>query len=138
MAACHFWKPPAQRRYPAAAIIIRAPGRWSDGMFYPLLARLERLGYVSSLWGTSDAGRRCKHRPVARPARQPGASWRFGPTGLLLQTGSAGWSKPRQNVHHGGGKAVVSARSSVSARATAHGATRDRCSCAFQTRSISQ
>jgi PadR family transcriptional regulator PadR len=34
---------------------------WTDGMLYPLLHRLERLGYVSSSWGTSEAGRRRKH-----------------------------------------------------------------------------
>lgn len=34
---------------------------WSDGMLYPLLHRLERLAYVESSWGESDAGRRRKH-----------------------------------------------------------------------------
>jgi PadR family transcriptional regulator PadR len=34
---------------------------WTDGMLYPLLHRLERLGYVSSSWGTSEVGRRRKH-----------------------------------------------------------------------------
>lgn len=34
---------------------------WTDGMLYPLLHRLERLGYVAASWGTSDAGRRRKH-----------------------------------------------------------------------------
>lgn len=31
---------------------------WTDGMLYPLLHRLERLGYVSATWGRSDGGRR--------------------------------------------------------------------------------
>ena len=46
--------------------------QWTDGMLYPLLHRLERLGYVSSSWGTSEAGRRRKHyaiTPAGREAR---------------------------------------------------------------------
>lgn len=31
---------------------------WTDGMLYPLLHRLERLGYVRASWGTSPQGRR--------------------------------------------------------------------------------
>ena len=42
---------------------------WSDGMLYPLLHRLERLGYVSSLWGTSEAGRRRKHYTITPAGR---------------------------------------------------------------------
>ena len=42
---------------------------WTDGMLYPLLHRLERLGYVSSLWGTSDAGRRRKHYTITPAGR---------------------------------------------------------------------
>lgn len=34
---------------------------WTDGMLYPLLHRLERLGQVQSSWQTSDEGRRRKH-----------------------------------------------------------------------------
>jgi DNA-binding PadR family transcriptional regulator len=30
---------------------------WSDGMLYPLLHRLERLGHVQSAWGASPGGR---------------------------------------------------------------------------------
>jgi PadR family transcriptional regulator PadR len=33
---------------------------WTDGMLYPLLHRLERLGYVESSWGKSPSGRRRK------------------------------------------------------------------------------
>jgi DNA-binding PadR family transcriptional regulator len=43
--------------------------QWTDGMLYPLLHRLERLGYVSSLWGTSDAGRRRKHYTITAAGR---------------------------------------------------------------------
>jgi DNA-binding PadR family transcriptional regulator len=42
---------------------------WTDGMLYPLLHRLERLGYVSSLWGTSEAGRRRKHYTITPAGR---------------------------------------------------------------------
>lgn len=37
---------------------------WTDGMLYPLLHRLERLGYVSSSWHTSEQGRRRKHYAI--------------------------------------------------------------------------
>lgn len=35
--------------------------QWTDGMLYPVLHRLDRLGYVKSSWGTSEAGRRRKY-----------------------------------------------------------------------------
>lgn len=31
---------------------------WTDGMLYPLLHRLERLGFLSAEWGSSPEGRR--------------------------------------------------------------------------------
>ncbi|HEX5370612.1 MAG TPA: helix-turn-helix transcriptional regulator [Dehalococcoidia bacterium] len=31
---------------------------WTDGMLYPLLHRLERLGYVEGRWASPDVGRR--------------------------------------------------------------------------------
>jgi len=34
---------------------------WSDGMLYPLLHRLERLGQVESRWVDAPSGRRRKH-----------------------------------------------------------------------------
>ena len=43
--------------------------QWTDGMLYPLLHRLERLGYVQASWGTSDAGRRRKHYAITRSGR---------------------------------------------------------------------
>lgn len=39
---------------------------WTDGMLYPLLHRLERLGYVTSTWRRSPEGRRRKHYALAR------------------------------------------------------------------------
>ncbi|MGW5875709.1 PadR family transcriptional regulator [Nocardiopsis terrae] len=38
--------------------------RWTDGMLYPLLHRLERNGLVRASWGRSDAGRRRKHYAI--------------------------------------------------------------------------
>lgn len=34
---------------------------WTDGMLYPVLHRLERLGYIESRWETADSGRRRKY-----------------------------------------------------------------------------
>ncbi|WP_341729474.1 helix-turn-helix transcriptional regulator [Brooklawnia sp.] len=38
--------------------------QWTDGMLYPLLHRLERLGYVDASWGSSDTGRKRKHYAI--------------------------------------------------------------------------
>lgn len=35
--------------------------RWTDGMLYPVLHRLERNGCVKASWGTSESGRRRKY-----------------------------------------------------------------------------
>jgi PadR family transcriptional regulator PadR len=43
--------------------------QWTDGMLYPLLHRLERLGCVSSSWSTSEAGRRRKHYAITPAGR---------------------------------------------------------------------
>lgn len=34
---------------------------WTDGMLYPLLHRLERLGHVTSSWQRPEGGRRRKY-----------------------------------------------------------------------------
>jgi PadR family transcriptional regulator, regulatory protein PadR len=34
---------------------------WTDGMLYPVLHRLERLGYVKARWGTAENGRKRKY-----------------------------------------------------------------------------
>lgn len=44
--------------------------QWTDGMLYPLLHRLERLGHLSSSWGTSEAGRRRKHYAITATGRE--------------------------------------------------------------------
>ncbi|MEZ3159824.1 helix-turn-helix transcriptional regulator [Microbacterium sp. BWT-B31] len=42
---------------------------WSDGMLYPLLHRLERLGYVEAAWGASPTGRARKHYRLSAEGR---------------------------------------------------------------------
>ena len=34
---------------------------WTDGMLYPVLHRLERLGHVKARWEVADSGRRRKY-----------------------------------------------------------------------------
>ncbi len=34
---------------------------WTDGMLYPVLHRLERLGYIKARWEESETGRRRKY-----------------------------------------------------------------------------
>jgi PadR family transcriptional regulator, regulatory protein PadR len=42
---------------------------WTDGMLYPLLHRLERLGHVTTEWRTSPEGRRRKYYVVTDEGR---------------------------------------------------------------------
>jgi DNA-binding PadR family transcriptional regulator len=42
---------------------------WTDGMLYPLLHRLQRLGYLSATWQTSDEGRRRKYYAITDEGR---------------------------------------------------------------------
>ena len=44
--------------------------RWTDGMLYPVLHRLERHGYVESNWGRSQAGRRRKYYSLTDQGRE--------------------------------------------------------------------
>jgi DNA-binding PadR family transcriptional regulator len=39
---------------------------WTDGMLYPVLHRLERLGYVKARWEASESGRRRKYYQLTR------------------------------------------------------------------------
>nr|WP_235045912.1 helix-turn-helix transcriptional regulator [Paeniglutamicibacter gangotriensis] len=43
--------------------------RWNEGMLYPLLHRLERLGYLQASWGLSKAGRRRKQYSITEEGR---------------------------------------------------------------------
>jgi PadR family transcriptional regulator, regulatory protein PadR len=42
---------------------------WTDGMLYPLLHRLERLGYVTTDWRTPPEGRRRKYYAITDDGR---------------------------------------------------------------------
>jgi PadR family transcriptional regulator len=42
---------------------------WTDGMLYPLLHRLHRLGYVTTEWRTPPEGRRRKYYGITDDGR---------------------------------------------------------------------
>ena len=42
---------------------------WTEGLLYPLLHRLERLGHVDSSWHTPPAGRRRKYYRITEQGR---------------------------------------------------------------------
>jgi PadR family transcriptional regulator PadR len=42
---------------------------WTDGMLYPVLHRLERLGYVEARWVTAETGRRRKYYSITARGR---------------------------------------------------------------------
>ena len=42
---------------------------WTDGMLYPLLHRLDRLGYVTTEWRTPPEGRRRKYYAISDEGR---------------------------------------------------------------------
>ncbi|MDQ4125906.1 MAG: PadR family transcriptional regulator [Actinomycetota bacterium] len=42
---------------------------WTDGMLYPLLHRLSRLGYVTTEWRAGDGGRRRRYYAVTDEGR---------------------------------------------------------------------
>jgi len=76
---------------------------WTDGMLYPLLHRLRRLGYVTTEWRTPKEGRRRKYyaitddgrsaleehqRQWATVTRALGDVWR-GSGGMMIAPGEA-------------------------------------------------
>lgn len=42
---------------------------WTDGMLYPLLHRLHRLGYVTTAWRTGPGGRRRRYYAITDAGR---------------------------------------------------------------------
>ena len=42
---------------------------WTDGLLYPLLHRLERLGHVESVWRQPAAGRKRKYYRITEQGR---------------------------------------------------------------------
>jgi DNA-binding PadR family transcriptional regulator len=43
--------------------------RWTDGMLYPVLHRLERQGRIKSRWKTADTGRKRKYYAIQKKGR---------------------------------------------------------------------
>lgn len=42
---------------------------WTDGMLYPVLHRLERLGHIQSRWEVAETGRRRKYYGITAGGR---------------------------------------------------------------------
>jgi PadR family transcriptional regulator, regulatory protein PadR len=42
---------------------------WTDGMLYPVLHRLERLGHVEARWEVAESGRSRKYYRITREGR---------------------------------------------------------------------
>jgi PadR family transcriptional regulator, regulatory protein PadR len=42
---------------------------WTDGLLYPLLHRLERLGHIDSVWRIPEGGRRRKYYRITAQGR---------------------------------------------------------------------
>lgn len=42
---------------------------WTDGMLYPVLHRLERLGHVEARWAVAESGRRRKYYRITSRGR---------------------------------------------------------------------
>jgi DNA-binding PadR family transcriptional regulator len=42
---------------------------WTDGMLYPVLHRLERLGYAKAKWGVAESGRKRKYYRITPQGR---------------------------------------------------------------------
>jgi DNA-binding PadR family transcriptional regulator len=42
---------------------------WTDGMLYPVLHRLERLGFIEAHWEKSESGRRRKYYRITKRGR---------------------------------------------------------------------
>jgi PadR family transcriptional regulator, regulatory protein PadR len=43
---------------------------WTDGMLYPVLHRLERLGYVKAQWARAETGRRRKYYRITAQGQE--------------------------------------------------------------------
>jgi DNA-binding PadR family transcriptional regulator len=43
--------------------------QWTDGMLYPVLHRLERLGFVAARWVVSESGRNRKYYRITKQGR---------------------------------------------------------------------
>src|SRR5690349_23308073 len=43
--------------------------RWTDGMLYPVLHRLERQGHIEGKWGAAETGRKRKYYSITEQGR---------------------------------------------------------------------
>ena len=43
---------------------------WTDGMLYPVLHRLERLGFIEAHWEKAESGRRRKYYRITKQGRK--------------------------------------------------------------------
>lgn len=43
---------------------------WTDGMLYPVLHRLERLGFIKARWEVAETGRRRKYYRITKAGRK--------------------------------------------------------------------
>src|ERR1043165_2576209 len=59
---------------------------WTDGMLYPVLHRLERLGHIEARWEVAGSGRRRKYYRVTAQGREQLAEerrqWQGGGAGV--------------------------------------------------------
>ena len=74
--------------------------RWTDGMLYPVLHRLERFGYVEARWAIAETGRRRRYYRITAAGREQLASqqrqWRvvraaLEDIGLKRVPATVGW-----------------------------------------------
>ncbi len=70
--------------------------KWTDGMLYPVLHRLERLGHIAARWEVSESGRRRKYYRITRQGRAQLSSQRrqWQLVDATLRTIWAGTSPP--------------------------------------------
>ena len=43
--------------------------KWTDGMLYPVLHRLERQGHIEGKWGAAESGRKRKYYGISAQGR---------------------------------------------------------------------
>ena len=65
--------------------------KWTDGMLYPVLHRLEAQGVIVSRWKTAESGRRRKYYAINRQGRKAleehKAQWRLVNAALATMWG---------------------------------------------------
>ena len=60
---------------------------WTDGMLYPVLHRLERLGHVEARWEVAESGRRRKYYRITPGGRAQLAEEQAMASGRRYATG---------------------------------------------------